>query len=179
MDAGGWQPPLTPPAERVVDALSARTALEIIGWLRAGAGGVGDGAPLLDSAHCRTALLALASIAAEAPVQTRGDHERLVVQAGTAMIELAIWPEDDAELMIARETARVTERHDRGCYGTLSPAVFHICVGHRGVLARPEVPTDITGDNAREDDILEAEPRHYWIPADSVLQGTFSMQVPA
>jgi hypothetical protein len=179
MDAGGWDPPTTPSAERLVEALSARRAVEILGWMRGGAGGVGDGSPLLHSPYCRTALLALASVAAGAPLQTRGDHEQLVVQAGAAMIELAVWPESRADVMVERETARVSERYDRGCYGVRAPAVFHICVGHRGLLARPDVPADIGGGEAPEGDLLESEPVHYWIPADSVLQGTFAIPVPA
>lgn len=179
MDAGGWDPPVTPSAEGLVDALSARRAFEVMGWMRGGAGGVADGSPLLHSPYCRTALLALASVTARASLQTRGEYEQLVVQAGAAMIELAIWPETRADVMVARETARVTERHNRGCYGVLAPVVFHICVGHRGVLARPDVPTDITGGEVPEGDLVESEPAHYWIPADSVLQGTFATEVPA
>ena len=180
IDATGWNPPLAPATVRLVDALSKHHALEVIGWLRAGAGGVSDGSPFLHSRDACDALLTAAAVTGNAPFQARGDHEHLVLMAGDAAIELAVWPGERADVMVARETARVVERHERHCYDDLAPTIFHICAGHRGILPLPDLPGDIGGGGDEFDgDLLESEPRHRWVPARSVLEGMLHIEVPA
>jgi hypothetical protein len=165
--------------ERLVETLDERRALELINWLRAGAGGVADGSPFLHSRESRNALLAVAMIASRVEFRTRGEQERLVLMAGVAAIELAAWPETSADVVVERETARASERHARNCYEGFAPTIVHICVGHRGPLPRLEAVADISAGAGRHGDLVESEPTHLWVPAEAALQGTFEMEIAA
>lgn len=173
-----WNPSLTSSVEQLRQALLEHDALEFICWLRTGARGISDGSPFLHSKECRQALLALAAVSSSAVIRTRGVRERFVIEAGKVVVELAVWPEEQADRVILRETARTRERHDRNCYDGIAPTVFHICVGHRGPLPRFDLPSDIGGGDVAQKDLVEAELQHRWIPADAVLQGTMSVEVP-
>jgi hypothetical protein len=166
-------------AERLVDALNERRALEVVNWLRTGASGVADGTPVLSSRDCRNALLAAAMIAKRVGFQTRGEHERLVLMAGETAIELALWPEASADMLVEREIARAIQRHSRHCYEGFAPTITHICVGHRGPLPRPEAVSDIGASEFTAGDLVESEPTHVWVPAESVVQGTFEIEIAA
>lgn len=179
MDAQMAGTPVAPSVDRLVGTLEERRALELVNWLRAGARGVADGRPFLHADECRTALLALAMISKAVEFRMRGEHERLVLEAGSATVELAVWPETRADMVVARETARVTERHDRHCYDGLAPRIVHICVGHRGPLPRADAAPDIGGGGAPAGDLVEAEPTHEWIPAEALLQGAFEIELAA
>jgi hypothetical protein len=179
MDRQGASVPIATAIERLVEALDDRRALELINWLRAGARGVAEGSPFLQSRDCRNAFLAVAMIASRADFRTRGEQERLVLMAGVAVIELAAWPETPADVVIERETARATERQARNCYEGLAPTIVHVCVGHRGPLPQAGAAPDISASNVREGDLLESEPTHLWVPAEAVLQGTYEMEIPA
>ncbi len=179
MDAQGAAVPVAATIERLVVALDDRHALELINWLRAGAGGVPEGSRFLQGRDCRNALLAVAMIASRVDFRTRGEQERLVLMAGVAVIELAAWPETPAEIVIERETARTAERQARNCYEGLAPTIVHICVGHRGPLPRPGAVPDIGAGEGREGDLVESEPTHLWVPAEGVLQGTYEMEIAA
>jgi len=179
MDQLGQRPPLEPTIDRVVEALDACRALELIGWLRAGAGGVADGSPFLASAECRDSLLALAAISTQVAFSTRGERERLVLMAGDVAIEIAAWPERASRIVVARETVRSNERYEQNCYEGFAPKIVHICVGHRGLLPPRDAMPDIGGGGSPEGDLIESEPTHIWVPAEGVVQGTFEMDLAA
>lgn len=181
LDAVGGAALARPAAERLETALADRSALDVVTWLRAGAGGVRDGTPFALSREARDALLALARIAGEATIGCAGSRDRLVVTAGAAFIELAVWPEERSDYVVARETHRTIERQDLGCYEKPDWPIYHICVGQRGALPNPGLPIDIGGASDPSQiagDLVEAVPVHVWISAESVLQGQDFLTVP-
>ena len=177
MDAVGWDTPLEAVAERFEHALHVAGALEAIDWLRAGAGGVPSGTPLIHSRECRDGLLALAAIAGEAELDFRRSGG-LVLRAGSAYVELAIWPEARADDVVARERDRTLERHDRGCYDNPAWPIYHVCVGQRGAMPGANLQFDI-GGAPLPGDLIEGEPEHRWVPAESIIQGQATMRIPA
>jgi hypothetical protein len=178
MDALGWDPPIEPVVERFEEALHVTGALETVDWLRKGAGGVAGGTPFVHSRECRDGLLALVAIVGEAQVRVGVSGDGLVLRAGSAFVELAVWPEVRSDVAIARERVRTLERHDRGCYEDPGWPIYHICVGQRGPLPGANVQIDIGGASV-PGDLIEGEPQHYWVAAESVLQGQAMTRVPA
>jgi hypothetical protein len=181
LDAVADAAPTRPAVERLESALATKPALDIMTWLRAGAGGVRNGSPFTLSGEARSALLALARIAGDAAIACTGSRDRVVVTAGAAFIELAVWPEERSDYVLARERYRTTERQDRGCYEKLDWPIFHICLGQRGSLPDPRLPIDIGGASDPKElagDLVETVPVHVWVSAESVLQGREFPTVP-
>jgi hypothetical protein len=177
MDAGRPELALTPAMQRLEGVLSGVPALDVVLWLRLGGGGVKSGLPLIHSQESRNAFLALALASGDASfaVQLRGNQ--LALSAGEAFIEFAIWPETRADEVVSREMARFQERRSHGCYRSLTWPIFHICVGHRGDLPLPGMVMDIIGEGDGSE-LLGGGVEHYWIPADSAVQGQDVPQVP-
>jgi hypothetical protein len=178
MDAVGWDPPLQPIVERLEEALDGTGALETVDWLRNGAGGVPGGTPFVHSRECRDGLLAVAATVGEAHVHFGESGDGLVLRAGSAFVELSVWPEVRSDVAIARERARTLERHDRGCYDNPALPIYHVCVGQRGPLPGANLHFDIGGASV-PGDLIEGEPQHYWVAAESVLQGQAMVRIPA